>query len=154
MGKRGERHVPTDLLRGKVSAYVSTGMKQDLIAQILKISKQTLAKHYKQELETAEAKLTHNVTMKFIELIMSDGNPAAREKAMEFYLSRRGGWIETQRVEHGGRDGSDMPSTPGVVVINNNGQPEPHIALPPNYRDRPEPLTLPAPIEGTFEEVR
>lgn len=163
MGTRGERHKPTDLIRGKVTGYAGAGVKQLVIAQILGISVNTLAKHYRAELETTMAQRVAQAASHFYALAFNEKTPAVvREKALEFILTRQGGWVETVRTEHSGRDGADFPTQngPGVVIYNANGPalpatgPQPHIRLPDNGRGRPEPLPLAPPIiDGTFEEV-
>jgi DNA-binding NarL/FixJ family response regulator len=53
MGANNVEHVPTPQSKAEVSALVSFGNNQEQIAQYLKISVDTLARHYRSELDTA-----------------------------------------------------------------------------------------------------
>lgn len=88
-------HVPTDYTRGEVSALVSFGNTQEEIARHLGISENTLAKHYRDELDNAvlraNAKVANSLFRK-----ATEGDDVTAQK---FWLKTRGRWRETDAVD-------------------------------------------------------
>lgn len=99
-------HRPTDALREIVKAHAVVGTRQEVIADILGISPNTLAKHYRQELDhsrdTANAAVGGALYTKAI-----SGDTAA----MIFWMKTRASWRETLDLTTNGKD------LPGAVDL-------------------------------------
>lgn len=110
-------HEPTDRTRAEVRTLASFGAPQDEIAIFLGISKPTLAKHYREELDLAAIKANAQVGQFLFNLAsgnaMKDkGNPASWgdcSRAAIFWAKTRMGWRETNRHEITGADGGAIP---------------------------------------------
>lgn len=90
-------HVPTDKTRNQVEAMSSYGIPQEDIARVLNICKNTLRKHYKEELETAETKANAMVAGQLYKNCM-----AGKEASIFFWLKTRAGYKETSKQELSG----------------------------------------------------
>ena len=88
-------HVPTEKNRATVGMMVLAGVDRDTIAAALKITKPTLRKYYKRELDEAKAHVDAEMASSLIKLARG-GNVAA----VIFYLKTRCGWSEKSQVEH------------------------------------------------------
>lgn len=82
-------HKPTDTLRSKVKQLVAVGIPQDDIATILKISKNTLIKHYREEIDTAMTLANAQVAGALFNAATSGNVTAAI-----FWTKTRMGWKE------------------------------------------------------------
>ena len=94
---RGHEHVPTEDQRRMVAALVVAGAPQDRIARCVGINRETLEKHYREELDTSEDKLAAMCAGKL--------GTAIREGeawAICFFLKCRRGWRERSEVEFSG----------------------------------------------------
>jgi len=90
-------HIPTQLLRVRVSDLVMAGTPKYIIAEIIGIDAETLNKHYKFELSTAKSIAIERIA-KTVYAQAVDGD----SKAQALYLKTQGasqGWIEKQVIE-------------------------------------------------------
>lgn len=92
--KRGPvGHVPTAEQREKVRLWSMVGTKQEVIAAELGITVDTLAKHYREELDEATARGVANIATNLYTKAMSGD-----VTSMIFYLKTRGRWSEKAAV--------------------------------------------------------
>lgn len=97
-------HIPTAKFRRKVWMAAAAGFNQTIISGMLRISIQTLSKHYAFELENAGHEL--------VTLAATGVAEALKKKeawALKFTLATKGknlGWVE--RSEHTGKDGQAL----------------------------------------------
>ena len=96
-------HVVTDENKKLVAAYMIAGLTQEQAARSLGISVDTLAKHYRHELDNAHADAVAGVGGTLFQKAMAGDTASAI-----FYLKTRGRWSETQRLEHSGPDGGKI----------------------------------------------
>jgi hypothetical protein len=89
------------------------GFSQDLIAQKLGISKPTLEKYYRQELDFAEMDMVGSVGSALYANAM-----AGNVQAQIFIMKTRAGWRETERIEHTGADGSPLVTNLPDINVN------------------------------------
>ena len=99
-------HKPTVETRTKVNVLASVGTPQDQIALVIGISKNTLIKHYRKELDTAMTMANAQVAQSLYQQAKS-GNTAAAI----FWLKCRAGWVDKQQIEHTGPNGGDINVT-------------------------------------------
>ena len=98
--KRGPKpHEPTDAMRQTVSLHATVGTRQEVIAEILGISVDSLQRHYRSELDTSREKANANVGGALYKKAMS-GDTAS----MIFWLKTRARWRETLDLSN--EDGS------------------------------------------------
>jgi len=102
-------HKPTEQNKRQVKIMVAAGIEQPLMAKILGISASTLKKYYKAELAIGKAEVVTAVAAALYKKAMS-GNVTAQI----FMLKTRGGWRETERLEHTGADGKSL--IPELVI--------------------------------------
>jgi hypothetical protein len=99
-------HQPTDDLRQQVLKCCGMGLTQNQIARIIGITKPTLHKYYRPELDLGEAQKTHEVSKN---LFYMATNPDHKDsaKAAIYWLQQRSPeeWQKVKRVEHTGKDG-------------------------------------------------
>lgn len=88
--KMTAKHEPTDASRSKVCALTSFGITQEDIALYLGICVDTLAKHYRFELDTAVTHANSMVANKLFKKA-TEGDELA---AQIFWLKTRGRWRE------------------------------------------------------------
>ena len=100
------KHEPTPETRLRVNTLASVGTPQDQIALVIGISKNTLIKHYRKELDTAMIIANAAIGQTLFKQA-KDGNTAAAI----FWLKCRAGWFDTQKVEHSGPNGGDINVT-------------------------------------------
>ena len=100
------KHEPTVETRAKVNALASVGTPQDQIALVIGISKNTLIKHYRKELDTAMTMANAQVAQSLYQQA-KNGNTAAAI----FWLKCRAGWVDRQSIEHTGPNGGDINVT-------------------------------------------
>lgn len=83
-------HTATDKTRGEVAALTSFGNTQEEIARYLGICVDTLAKHYRDELDNAVIRANAKVANKLFRAATDEGDV----KAMMFWLKTRAKWRE------------------------------------------------------------
>lgn len=108
-----KKYEPTDEDRALVSSWSRVGHRQEHIAQKLGISKPTLEKYYRSELDFAAMEMVGSVGSALYAAAM-----AGEVRAQMFIMKCRGGWREVERVEHTGADG--MPLVTNLPDINVN----------------------------------
>ncbi|MFZ4748691.1 MAG: hypothetical protein ACOYLK_17710 [Sphingomonas sp.] len=91
-------HAPTPEQRKQVELMSAYGIKQAEIAGVLGIDRNTLMKHYREELDLGTAKVVAQVANSLVKKALSDRPDAVN--AAKFFLERRAGWSET--LEHTG----------------------------------------------------
>ena len=101
--KKRTGHVPTEVFRKQVLHFCGMGLTHEQIAMMLSISRPTLEKYYRAELDKGEAEMNLNVATNLY--TMATGTDRNAVTAAIFWLKTRGRWSETKRVEHTGADG-------------------------------------------------
>jgi hypothetical protein len=99
-GPGAPKHVPTPEQRKQVEAMASYGIPQEQIAGVIGVCHVTLRKHYRDELDNAEAKANAMVAQSLFRKATSDGSQAVT--AAIFWLKTRAGWKETVVNQHSG----------------------------------------------------
>jgi len=92
------QHIPTIKTRQRISDLVASGIPLHIIAQIVELDDQTIKKHYKRELDCAQAEVVDRIG-KVVALQAEAGDA----KSQALYLKTQGarfGWIEKQIVEN------------------------------------------------------
>ncbi len=107
-------HEPTDEDREMVEAMAAFGVPQADIAKVLRLSENTLRKHYPDELEMGSTKATTKVAANLFKMATGSGREAVT--AAIFWMKTRAGWKETSVHEHTGKDGT--PLAPTIVYGN------------------------------------
>lgn len=82
---------------------VASGVQQDTIAKVVKISKPTLEKYYREELDTATALANAKVASSLFRKANGDGNQSVT--AAIFWMKTRGGWKEANELRIGNIEG-------------------------------------------------
>jgi hypothetical protein len=103
-------HVPTDATRQTVSLHATVGTRQEVIAEILGISTDSLQRHYRSELDTSREKANASVGGALFKKAMS-GDTAS----MIFWMKTRARWKETFDVSND--DGSLNPNASHAAVL-------------------------------------
>lgn len=93
-------HVPTDANREKVRTYAKV-MSQEMIANALGVSTDTLQRHYRKEFNEGKREAVASVGAKLLSKAL-----AGNLTAMIFYLRTQGGWAV--RHEHTGPNGGPL----------------------------------------------
>ena len=101
-----KKHEPTPETRLQVKTLASVGTPQDQIAIVVGITKNTLLKYYRKELDTAMTMANAKVAQSLFQQANA-GNTAAAI----FWLKCRAGWVDTQKVEMTGANGGDINVT-------------------------------------------
>ena len=99
-------HEPTDKDRRQVTIMAGIGLSQEQISKIIGISDDTLRKHYRDELDTAEAKMTAQVAQNLFSIATSRETGAVT--AAIFWMKTRAQWRETNRTEVSGPNGGPL----------------------------------------------
>lgn len=99
-------HKPTAEQRKQVEAMAAYGIPQTNIALVVGISKPTLEKHYRRELDTGATKATAKVAESLYR--KATGNGMGAVAAAIFWLKTRAGWKETNITEIVGSDGGPV----------------------------------------------
>lgn len=94
-------HKPDEETRCKVESLSAYGVPQDDICTALGITKNTLIKHYRQELDLAAVQANARVAGKLFEKCM-----AGDTTSIIFWLKTRAKWKETHVHESTGKDGN------------------------------------------------
>jgi hypothetical protein len=109
--KRGRPpHQPTEATRQTVSLHATVGTRQEVIAEILGISVDSLQRHYRSELDTSREKANASVGGALFKKAMA-GDTAS----MIFWLKTRAKWRET--VDISNEDGSLRPEPVAAAVL-------------------------------------
>ena len=95
--------VPTEQQRHLVHMMTVNGVKQDDQAKALRIGKNTLTRHFREELDLGKITTTANVAGALYRNAM-DGNVSAQI----FWMKSQGGWREADRLEITGAEGKDL----------------------------------------------
>jgi len=94
--KPGQKpHVPTDEQRQSVSLMTVAGATQEMVARVLKIDRNTLAKYYRDELDLAKAKANMMVAKSLYQKAV-DGDTAA----MIWWTKAQMRWSEKLETEN------------------------------------------------------
>lgn len=101
MGRKA--HQPTDENKKQVESMAAVGITQEQIAQFLKISQDTLAKYYEDELANGAIKANAKVASSLYTQAIN-GNVTAQI----FWCKTRLGWREKSEVELSGKDNSPL----------------------------------------------
>ena len=104
-------HVPTKVSRQTVELHAAIGTPQELVARLLGIRSKTLRKHYRSELDLGLAKANAKMGGHLFNKGLSGDTSAAI-----FWMKTRGGFNETNRLEHISPDGSMKPTTVTLVA--------------------------------------
>lgn len=109
-------HKPTAKDRATVELMAGHGITQDEIANSLGITRQTLAQHYRKELDAGVTKANEAVAKSLYDKATGEGSSAVT--AAIFWLKCRAGWKEPKQVELTGKDGApiDMQVTTTLNV--------------------------------------
>lgn len=84
-------HVPTDQQREFVRAAAGCGMPHESIGKHLKLSADTLTRHYSEELENAAEEANAKVAGTMFKMA-TDPNHKDAQRAGQFWLMSRAGW--------------------------------------------------------------
>ena len=103
-------HIPTEKTRAEVLALAGFGTRHDDIAIYIGITKKTLYKNYREELDTGAIKANSAVAKTLYKLAI-DGD----SRSCMFWLKTRAGWRETDRHEITGAEGA--PLIPVIQVV-------------------------------------
>jgi hypothetical protein len=103
-------HQPTEATRQTVSLHATVGTKQDVIAEILGISVDSLQRHYRAEIETSREKANASVGGALFKKAMGGDTTA-----MIFWLKTRARWRETLDISN--EDGSLKPEATQAAVL-------------------------------------
>jgi len=90
----GIAHVPTAKLRVEAEAMARVGVPHHHIASLLRISTQTLLKHYRAELDQGKATAVYDVAQCLVAQCKRGDT-----RAIMFYLSTQAGWRVNQLVQ-------------------------------------------------------
>lgn len=101
------KHDPTPQQRQMVGVAKAAGLTHQQIADLISIDEKTLVKHYGAELKQAHSKAVVNIANNLYKRACGDSKEAVT--AAIFWLKTRGGWKETQAIEHSSPDGTMSP---------------------------------------------
>ena len=96
-------YIKTDEDAKTVEALAIAGVKQSLIADIVKISEPTLRKNFRKELDTSKARANAIISQALFKKA-KDGNVVAQI----FWLKTQAGWKEKNALELTGKDGDKL----------------------------------------------
>ena len=93
------RHLVTEATQQQVIQLCAFGMTHDQVAAVMGISRPTLEKHYREQLDTGLIHMNASVAKNLYRLATGEEKEATR--AAIFWLTQRGGeaWRQSQRVE-------------------------------------------------------
>jgi len=103
-------HQPTEATRQTVSLHATVGTKQDVIAEILGISVDSLQRHYRAEIDTSRERANASVGGALFKKAMGGDTTA-----MIFWLKTRARWRETLDISN--EDGSLKPEATQAAVM-------------------------------------
>ena len=91
-------HEPTEASRKQVKAIAAYGVPQDEIGKVVGVSKPTLEKHYRDELDRAQSEVNAKVAESLFRKATGDGAQAVT--AAIFWLKTRAQWREPTQDTH------------------------------------------------------
>lgn len=103
-------HKPTDATRQTVQLHATVGTRQEIVAEILGISVDSLQRHYRSELDTSREKANAAVGGALYKKAIS-GDTAS----MIFWMKTRARWRET--VDISNEDGSLRPEITSTAIL-------------------------------------
>lgn len=109
-GPGGPAHLPTDVTRVLVANYKATGLTNDEIAALMKLSRDTLEKHYPEELARGVAIVTGKIGNRVI--VRALGNGPEAQRASEFYLN---GWKNRVQLDTARQEAQEAEAGPTLV---------------------------------------
>jgi hypothetical protein len=89
---------PTAKERETVKAMTGYGISQDAICAVLKVTRATLEKHCRHELDSGAAEAIGKVAASMLAMALR-GPYTVRFQAAKFWLAARAGWRDTDRAE-------------------------------------------------------
>ena len=104
-------YIKTDEDAKTVEALAIAGVKQSLIADIVKISEPTLRKNFRKELDTSKARANAIISQALFKKA-KDGNVVAQI----FWLKTQAGWKEKNALELTGKDGDKLFDEPKQLI--------------------------------------
>jgi len=109
VAKRGIQFKPTEADRLLVHRLAMAGRTQNIIADCLNITDDTLRKHFRYELTVAREEL-HGKAVQCLSDAIEDGSV----DAAKYVLSRSAGWTEKQAIDHT-TNGKDLAPTRIII---------------------------------------
>ncbi len=100
------KHEPTGKTRAEVESMAGFGIPEERIAKVIGISRSTLRRWYKVELELGSTKASAMVIGNLFKQATKD-HPSSIPAAI-FWAKTREGWREKVSVEHSGKDGAPI----------------------------------------------
>ena len=98
-------HQPTEATRKQVRALSAYGITQEEIGKVIGVSKPTLEKHYREELDRAQSEANAKVAESLFRKATGDGAQAVT--AAIFWLKTRARWKEAPaELKHSGSVGT------------------------------------------------
>lgn len=92
-------HQPTEVTRAQVGSLAGCGMPQALIAGEIGVSKKTLLRHYRAELDSGLERANAKVAQSLFKRATNPDDKGGVTAAI-FWLKCRAGWREAQEVHH------------------------------------------------------
>ena len=99
---------PTRENREMVTLLSSMGVPQDDISKVVGISKMTLVKYFREELDTAAIRANAKVAGTLFKAATNPEGGSSSVTAAIFWLKTRARWKETAAVELSGADGDPL----------------------------------------------
>jgi len=106
---------PDDNDRKQVLVLVGMGLTHDQISKVMGLSDESLRKHFREELDTGEAKLNAKVAQNLFNIATSKQSGCV--PAAIFWMKTRAGWREKDRVELTGADGGPIQIEAKTVEV-------------------------------------
>jgi len=103
---KGHKHIPTDQQRKMVQSMVGFGITLEQIGKIIGCERDTLMRHYRDELDTGVSRANSLVAQNLFSIATSKGQGSVA--AAIFWMKTRARWRETDRLELTGPDGSPI----------------------------------------------
>jgi len=124
LARQGKPHVPTPAQRAAVEESVGLGGSQRVIAKCLGISRGTLEKCYRTELDVGAERACERVAKSLYARAVDPKSGMSGTVAAIFFLKARGAgnWKEIQSIEHTGHDGGALPALNNVIILPSNGR--------------------------------
>lgn len=97
-------HAPTDVTRNQVKYYCGMGLTQEQMATLMGITRETLRKHYREELDSGMAEMNLRVSENLYNIATNPDHKGTVQASM-FWAKTRMGWRDTNRTEVTGPDG-------------------------------------------------
>lgn len=105
-----EQHDPTELSRYQVAQMASINLTHVEMAGVLGLTRETMYKYYRNELDYGKAACTARVALRLFK-VATEADGAEAVKAMMFWLRARGGWKESNQIELSGPNGQPIEHT-------------------------------------------